>query len=75
MTSGHRGLAYRSLLPEQVPPNRVPDQKPELPMNVKDLGNRVVLITSAGSGIGRQLALPCARPASAAAGERGDGHA
>lgn len=60
MTSGHRGLAYRSLLPEQVPPNRVPDQKPELPMNVKDLGNHVVLITSAGSGIGRQLALPCA---------------
>jgi NAD(P)-dependent dehydrogenase (short-subunit alcohol dehydrogenase family) len=56
-------------------------------MNVKDLGNRVVLITSAGSGIGRQtallraagggrqLALPCAWPASAPAGERGNGHA
>ena len=44
-------------------------------MNVKDLGNRVVLITSAGSGIGRQLALPCARPAPAPAGERGNGHA
>ena len=55
-------------------------------MNVKDLGNHVVLITSAGSGIGRQtallragggrqLALPCARPASAPAGERGNGHA
>ena len=29
-------------------------------MNVKDLGNRAVLITGAGSGIGRQLALPCA---------------
>lgn len=30
-------------------------------MNVKDLGNRVVLITSAGSGIGRQTALLRAR--------------
>jgi NAD(P)-dependent dehydrogenase (short-subunit alcohol dehydrogenase family) len=44
-------------------------------MNVKDLGNRIVLITGADSGIGRQLALPCARPASAPAGERGNGHA
>jgi NAD(P)-dependent dehydrogenase (short-subunit alcohol dehydrogenase family) len=57
-------------------------------MNVKDLGNRVVLITSAGSGIerqtallraaggiGRQHALPCARPAPAPAAERGNGHA
>ena len=44
-------------------------------MNVKDLCNRVVLITGVGSGIGRQLALPCARPASAAVRERGNGHA
>lgn len=29
-------------------------------MNVKDLGNRAVLTRGAGSGIGRQLALPCA---------------
>jgi hypothetical protein len=74
MTKGQLGLAAGAVA-RAVSPIRVPDQKTGATMNVKDPGNRVVLITGAGSGIGRRLALPCARPASAAVGERVNGHA
>ena len=74
MTSGQLGLARRRRCQSSLTD---PRSRPETgaTLNVTDLGNRVVPITGAGSGIGRETALPCARPASAAVGERGNGHA
>ena len=74
MTSGQLGPARRRRCQSSLTDPRSRPET-EATMNVKDLGNRVILITGAGSGIGRQVALPCARPASAPAGEQGNGHA
>jgi FlaA1/EpsC-like NDP-sugar epimerase len=59
MTRGQLSLARRRRCQSSLTDPRSRPET-EATMNVKDLGNRAVLITGAGSGIGRQLALPCA---------------